>query len=118
MKDTIAAENLTVLVSDDKELVEYNRQNFHYNTYLPQPYIAYSPDDGYVGGLGMDFTFFGFGEKEYKDKFYGGFKVSSEGNFQVKVRNVWSHADRQRRHCFFSRSSAPLSLRIFLWIGK
>jgi hypothetical protein len=81
-----------VVLSDERNLVEYNRQAFHYNTYLPYPVISYSPEDAFTFGLGLVYTFHQFGEDEYADKFGAGVKVSTEGNFEIKFANELHHA--------------------------
>ena len=86
------APNQKIVRSDEKNLVEYKRQAFQYNTYLPYPVIAYSPEDAFTFGLGLVYTFHQFGEDEYADKFGAGVKVSTEGNFEIKFANELHHA--------------------------
>ncbi len=86
------ARNQKVILSDETKLVEYNRQAFQYNTYLPYPVISYSQEDAFTFGLGIAYTFHQFGEEEYADKLGAGIKVSTEGNFEIKFANELHHA--------------------------
>ncbi|HUM46898.1 MAG TPA: hypothetical protein PLD84_08220, partial [Chitinophagales bacterium] len=87
-----AAPHQEILLSDDKNIVEYNCQAFQYNTYLPYPVISYSPEDAFTFGFGIGYTFHQFGEEDYTDKFGIGAKVSTEGNFEFKFANELHHA--------------------------
>lgn len=87
-----ASLNGKVILSDDKNLVEYNRQAFQYNTYVPYPVITYSPEDAFTFGFGLGYTFHQLGEEDYTDKFGVGAKVSTEGNFEFKFANEVHHA--------------------------
>jgi hypothetical protein len=89
--DSIVAVDSKIVFSDDKNLVEYNRQAFKYNTYLPLPFLAYSPEDGFTLGLGVSFTFHQFGEEEYTNRLSVGGKVSTEGNLEFKFADELHH---------------------------
>lgn len=81
-----------IVLSANRDIVEYNRQAFHYNTYLPIPMLYYSPDNGVTAGLGSIWTFYHFAEQDFADKLYVSGKVSSEGNLQFKFSNLYHHA--------------------------
>lgn len=91
-KNTIVTgKNTKTIFSDDRSLVEFNRQDFHYNTYLPMPFLNYSAEDGFTLGLGLQFLFHRFGEKDYHNKLSLSGKASTEGNIQFKVADEFHH---------------------------
>ena len=81
-----------VILSDNRDVVEYNRQAFRYNTYLPLPMFYFSPDNGLTGGLGYTWTFYRHGESEYSDILNVSAKVGTEETFQLKFDNGFHHA--------------------------
>ncbi|HUR32113.1 MAG TPA: BamA/TamA family outer membrane protein, partial [Saprospiraceae bacterium] len=80
-----------VTLSDNRDLVEYNRQSFKYNTYLPLPVLYFSPDNGLTAGLGYTWTFHRFGEPDYSDILHLSGKVGTEETFQLKFENEFHH---------------------------
>ncbi len=84
-------EDSKVIFSDDKSLVEYNRQPVHYDTYLPLPLIYYTKEDGVEFGLGVSYVFHRFGEEGYANKLKISDRFSTEGNVQVKITDEFHH---------------------------
>ena len=58
-------EDTEVTSPNNKELYNYDRTAFKYNTYFPLPYIYFNSDDGFILSLGVDFTFHSFDKKEF-----------------------------------------------------
>ncbi|HYV94534.1 MAG TPA: hypothetical protein VE978_22365 [Chitinophagales bacterium] len=84
--------NSKVILVANRDLVEYNRQSFHYDTYLPLPLLYFSPDDGFVVGLGYTWTFHRFAEQGYSDRLNVSGRISTDENLQFKLTNEYHHA--------------------------
>jgi hypothetical protein len=80
-----------VILSDDRNLVEFNRQPVHYDSYLPMPLVYYTPEDGFAAGLGLTYTFHRFGEEEYTNRLRILDRFSTEGNVQFRITDEFHH---------------------------
>ncbi|MCY7408795.1 MAG: hypothetical protein LH473_00850, partial [Chitinophagales bacterium] len=87
----ISPVNSKIIFSSNRNLVEYNRQAFDYDTYLPLPLIYFSPDDGFTTSFGYTRTFHRFAEENYSDKLNVNCKLSTEENLQLKITNEYHH---------------------------
>jgi hypothetical protein len=83
--------NSKVVFSDNRNLVEFNRQPVHYDSYLPLPLVYYTPEDGVAAGLGIVYMFHRFGEEGYSNRLRITDRVSTEGNVQVKINDEFHH---------------------------
>ena len=80
-----------IVLSDNRLLVDFNRQPVHYDSYLPLPLIYYTPEDGIAAGLGLLYFFHRFGEDGYANKFKVTDRVSTQGNVQIKISDEFHH---------------------------
>jgi hypothetical protein len=69
--------------SDDAEVNTYDRKSFTYNTYVPKPLIYYTPDDGFVASMGINWTTHGFRKEEYKSNNNIYIRAGTSGNIQL-----------------------------------
>jgi hypothetical protein len=79
------------IYSDNRSMVEFNRQPAHYHTYLPLPLLYYTPEDGFAAGLGLLYIFHRFGEDDYHNKLKITNRVSTRGNLQIKISDEFHH---------------------------
>jgi len=75
--------------SDEPDINSYERKTYTYNTNFPKPLVYYSPDDGIVASLGVNWTTHGFRKEEYKSKndFY--LKAGINGSIQLGGETHW-----------------------------
>ena len=84
-------DNSRLVLSDNRNLVEFNRQPVHYDSYLPLPLVYYTPEDGVAAGLGIVYMFHRFGEDGYSNRLRMTDRVSTQGNVQVKINDEFHH---------------------------
>lgn len=111
-------DNAMVRLSDDHEVVEFNRQIFHYNTYLPLPFIYYTAEDGLAFGLGLQYVFHHFGEDGYTAKLKISDRFSTKGNFQFKVSNEFHHLIRKWDVLLAVETGQPYAATYFYGAGN
>jgi len=83
--------NSRVVLTDNRSLVEYNRQPVHYDSYIPLPLLYYTPEDGVAAGLGLVYMFHRFGEEGYSNRLRIMDRVSTKGNVQLKINDEFHH---------------------------
>ncbi len=73
-----------------REAYDYDREAFHYNTYLPLIYVFYNSDRGLdVGGL-VTFTNYKYGKDEFSSKHLINARASTNGNLSIKYEPRWN----------------------------
>lgn len=118
-KDSIASTaGIRIVRSDDMNLIEYHRQAFHYDTYVPLPFASYSPDEGFTFGFGVSYTFHHFGEIGYSDQLFAAARVSTENYFQVRLVNEVHHAVKNWDWLISTELFAPNSYVYFYGLGN
>ena len=83
--------NSRVIFSDNRNLVEFNRQPVHYDSYMPLPLVYYTPEDGVAAGLGLIYTFHRFGEEGYYNRLRIMDRFSTQGNVQIRINDEFHH---------------------------
>lgn len=83
--------NSRIVLSENRNLVEYNRQPAHYDSYMPLPLLYYTPEDGIAAGLGLVYTFHRFGEDDYTNKLRLMDRFSTQGNVQIRITDEFHH---------------------------
>lgn len=63
-----ASKETKVNLLQEKKLIQYERKDFIYNTYLPLPAIGSNSVDGFFIGAGVNWMRHGFNKKPYKSK--------------------------------------------------
>jgi hypothetical protein len=71
--------------------VEFAREPFKYDSYLPLPFLYYTAEDGFEFGLGVSYVFHRFGEDDYTNRLVISDRFSTKGNVQVKITDEFHH---------------------------
>jgi hypothetical protein len=87
----VKGNNSRLILSDNRNLVEFNRQPVHYDSYLPLPLVSYTPEDGLAAGLGLIYTFHRFGEEGYYNRLRVTDRFSTQGNVQIRINDEFHH---------------------------
>jgi hypothetical protein len=67
----------------DRDLYNYDRTAFTYDTYFPLPYIAYNIDNQLIFGLGLELLTQKFGKRDYNIKHNIRAEIATSGTFFI-----------------------------------
>ncbi len=87
----INGNDVKVVKNADLQSYTYNRTAFKYNTYSPVPIISYNSDEGFLVGLGIDFTNQKYGKPDFANKYGVKVDYSTKGNFTLDLTSMHHH---------------------------
>lgn len=76
-------------------LYDYNQHAFEYDSYLPLPYLDYSSDFGFAGGVSLAFTYRSFDKEKYSHKQNIAVYGTTESNFGINYSGRYHHVFRK-----------------------
>lgn len=97
-KELEDSKNLSLHVVDKiSDHIEYDRNEFKYNSYLPLILAGYTPDDGFSIGAGVNYTKQGFKHIPYQSKHHIYANITQTGafavNYNVNSKQVFGDFD-------------------------
>ncbi len=87
----IDGKEVKVVQNANLQSYTYNRTAFKYNTYFPSPLLSYNSDEGFLVGVGVEFTNHKYGKPQFANKYGIKIDYSTEGNFTMDLSSRHHH---------------------------
>ena len=86
-----ASKNAKVILSDDRSIVEYNRNPVRHADFQPPVWLHYSKEDGLEGSLALNYKFHSFGDDAYTNRIKLKGQFSTNGNLSLELADEFHH---------------------------
>ena len=87
----IIGKQAKIIRNADLQAYTYKRTAFQYNKYFPKPVLSYNADEGFLVGLGVDFTNQKYGKPDFANKYVIKVDYSTEGHFTLDFSSRHHH---------------------------
>ncbi len=87
----IDGKEVKIVHTSNLQAYSYDRTAFEYNTYLPAPVLSYNSDEGFLIGMGVEFTNQKYGKPLFSSKYGINVDYSTEGNFSMDFSSRHHH---------------------------